>query len=102
MGGIHLIETLNKGRFTMPAETGIDDEVKKLIAKWGADAIRNSDGTVLSKELMDMAVKVYTTYLTTRNDQKWAYSHKDQLQMQYLMSKCNSRTIGDKSFGRIF
>ncbi len=83
------METLNKGRFTMPAEAGIDNEVKKLIAKWGADAIRNSDGTVLPKELMDMAVKVYTTYLTVRNDQKWAYSHKNQLQMQYLMSKHN-------------
>lgn len=92
MGGIHLIETLNKGRFTMPAETGIDNEVKKLIAKWGADAIRNSDGTVLPKELMDMAVKVYTTYLTVRNDQEWAYSHKNQLQMQYLMSKHNIAT----------
>ncbi|QAT39928.1 1,3-beta-galactosyl-N-acetylhexosamine phosphorylase [Clostridium sp. JN-9] len=83
------METLNKGRFTMPAEAGIDNEVKKLIAKWGADAIRNSDGTVLPDELMDMAVKVYTTYLTVRNDQKWAYSHKNQLQMQYLMSKHN-------------
>ncbi|MBZ9686531.1 1,3-beta-galactosyl-N-acetylhexosamine phosphorylase [Clostridium estertheticum] len=81
-----------KGRFTLPAESGIDKEVKKLIDKWGADAIRNSDGTKLPKELMDLAVKVYTTYLTVRNDQEWAYSHKNQLQMQYLMSKHNIAT----------
>ncbi|CAH2715616.1 1,3-beta-galactosyl-N-acetylhexosamine phosphorylase [Neobacillus rhizosphaerae] len=85
-----MIEDLRKGRFTLPAETGIDNEVKRIIEKWGADAIRNSDGTILSKELMDMAVKVYTTYLTVRNDQQWAYSHRDQLQMQYLMSKHNT------------
>lgn len=78
---------LKSGRFTLPGEAGMDEEVKRLIEKWGADAIRNSDGTQLPKELMDLAVKVYTTYLTVRNDQKWAREHKDQLQMQYLMSK---------------
>jgi len=83
------MENLQKGRFTLPAETGIDKDVQRIIEKWGADAIRNSDGTLLSKELMDLAVKVYTTYLTVRNDQDWAYSHRDQLQMQFLMSKHN-------------
>ncbi len=86
------MENLRKGRFTLPGEAGIDEEVKRLIDKWGADAIRNSDGTKLPKELMDLAIKVYATYLTVRNDQKWAYSHKDQLQMQYLMSKHNIAT----------
>ncbi|WP_202964982.1 1,3-beta-galactosyl-N-acetylhexosamine phosphorylase N-terminal domain-containing protein [Neobacillus niacini] len=47
-----MIEDLRKGRFTLPAETGIDNDVKRIIEKWGADAIRNSDGTILSKELI--------------------------------------------------
>jgi 1,3-beta-galactosyl-N-acetylhexosamine phosphorylase len=84
------VENFNKGRFTLPAQSGIDDEVQRLIEKWGADAIRNSDGTQISKELLDLAVKVYTTYLTVRNDQEWARNHKDQLQMQFLMSKHNT------------
>ncbi|MFL0267480.1 1,3-beta-galactosyl-N-acetylhexosamine phosphorylase [Candidatus Clostridium radicumherbarum] len=83
------MEISKDGRVTLPVEVGIDKEVHEMINKWGADAIRNSDGTELSKELMEMAVKVYTTYLTARNDQKWARNHMDQLQMQYLMSKHN-------------
>lgn len=83
------METSNSKRVTLPVEVGIDKVVQEMINKWGADAIRNSDGTELSKELMDMAVKVYTTYLTIRNDQAFARGHMDQLQMQYLMSKHN-------------
>ncbi|MBU3143360.1 1,3-beta-galactosyl-N-acetylhexosamine phosphorylase [Clostridium sp. CF012] len=81
---------IDRGRVTLPVECGIDEDVKEIIKKWGADAIRNSDGTELSKELMDMAVKVYATYLTIRNDQKWARDNMDHLQMQYLMSKHNT------------
>ena len=84
------MDTSKNGRVTLPVEVGIDKEVNEMINKWGADAIRNSDGTELSKELMEMAVKVYTTYLTIRNDQEWANKHREQLQMQYLMSKHNT------------
>jgi 1,3-beta-galactosyl-N-acetylhexosamine phosphorylase len=91
MGGKKM-RNLRKGRFTLPAEAGMNEQVMELIDKWGADAIRNSDGTKLPKELMNLAIKVYTTYLTVRNDQEWVYSHRDQLQMQYLMSKHNIAT----------
>lgn len=84
------METAKKGRVTLPVEVGIDKAVSEMINKWGADAIRNSDGTELSKELTEMAVKVYRTYLTIRNDQEWVNNHRDQLQMQYLMSKHNT------------
>lgn len=84
------METAKKGRVTLPVEVGIDKAVSEMINKWGADAIRNSDGTELSKELTEMAVKVYRTYLTIRNDQEWVNKHRDQLQMQYLMSKHNT------------
>lgn len=84
------METAKKGRVTLPVEVGIDKAVSEMINKWGADAIRNSDGTELTKELTEMAVKVYRTYLTIRNDQEWVNNHRDQLQMQYLMSKHNT------------
>ena len=40
--------SLKKGRFTLPAEAGMDSTVKMLIDKWGADAVRDSDGTALA------------------------------------------------------
>ena len=81
------MDNIKKGRVTLPVESGIDNEIQEMIKKWGADAIRNSDGTELPKGLMDEAVKVYATYLTIRNDQKWARDNMDKIAMQYLMSE---------------
>ena len=33
------------GRLTLPIERGIDAEVRALVERLGADAVRNSDGT---------------------------------------------------------
>ena len=38
------------GRFTIPTQAGFLEETKELIRRWGADAIRNSDGTNLTEE----------------------------------------------------
>ena len=48
-----------KGRFTLPGESGMEKEIKELIDLWGVDAIRDSDGTKLSKELTDLGLAVY-------------------------------------------
>ncbi|WP_415711954.1 1,3-beta-galactosyl-N-acetylhexosamine phosphorylase N-terminal domain-containing protein, partial [Erysipelothrix aquatica] len=34
-----------KGRLTLPGEHEFYDETKELMRRWGADAIRDSDGT---------------------------------------------------------
>ena len=83
------MKNIARGRVTLPVESGIDKEIKEIIEKWGADAIRNSDGTQIPKGLMEEAVKVYATYLTIRNDQKWARDNMDKVAMQYLMSNHN-------------
>ncbi|MCT4544038.1 MAG: 1,3-beta-galactosyl-N-acetylhexosamine phosphorylase [Vallitalea sp.] len=75
-----------KGRVTLPTQEGMDKEIEKIIEKWGADAIRNSDGTQLSDGVKKLAEKVYATYFLTRSDQEWAKEHPDQLQQMYLMS----------------
>ena len=36
------------GSFTLPGEAGYEELTLKLAKKWGADVIRDSDGTVLS------------------------------------------------------
>lgn len=77
----------NTGRVTIPTDVGIINETVDIMNKWGADAVRDCDGTKLPKEIKNIAQKVYTTYFLTRNDQQWAKDHMDELQQLYLMSK---------------
>lgn len=77
----------DKGRITLPVDSGMDDAIKEIIKSWGADAIRNCDGTELSDSLIMLGHKVYATYKLCRIDQDWAESHRDQLQQVYLMSE---------------
>ena len=63
------------GHFTLPAQKGMDKVVKMLCEKWGADAIRDSDGTVLSEELLNLGYDVYSTICLIRADQEWAKAH---------------------------
>ena len=42
-----------QGGFTLPGEAGYEDLTLKLAKKWGADVIRDSDGTVLSDDILN-------------------------------------------------
>jgi 1,3-beta-galactosyl-N-acetylhexosamine phosphorylase len=75
------------GLVTLPAEAGKEQEVLELVEKWGADAIRDSDGTRLSPALAGIDRRVYSTICLVRADQQWAYAHRDQLAQKYLMSE---------------
>ena len=77
---------MEKGRFTLPGETGMEEEIKKLIGIWGVDAIRDSDGTKLSQELIDMGLTVYSTLCLVRDDNEWIKQNMDCLQQIYLMT----------------
>jgi len=74
------------GHFTLPAQKGMDKEVKMLCEKWGVDAVRDSDGTTLSPEILGMGPDVYSTICLIRADQAWAKSHPSQCQQKFLMS----------------
>ena len=41
------------GGFTLPGESGQEKLTLELAKKWGADVIRDSDGTQLSDEILD-------------------------------------------------
>lgn len=43
------------GGFTLPGESGYEELTLQLAKKWGADVIRDSDGTVLSDDLINAA-----------------------------------------------
>ena len=76
-----------KGRVTLPAEQGLEKEIAHIVNKWGADAVRDSDGTKIPEEVKSMADKVYSKYFFTRGDQEWAKANLDELQHIYLMSE---------------
>ena len=49
---------MRKGDFTIPGESGYEELTLRLAEKWGADCVRDSDGTVLSNEIIDAGYKV--------------------------------------------
>lgn len=76
----------NKGRVTVPTDVDVIEDTLRIIDLWGADAIRDCDGTNMPKELSDLDVKQYATYYTTRKDNAWATAHPEEIQQMYLMS----------------
>ncbi len=77
----------NKGAITLPSEVGKEKETIKLFDLWGADAIRDSDGTQLSPEILKKGYPVYSTLCLVRLDEQWAKTHPEELIQKYLMSE---------------
>ena len=61
-------------------------EIRRLIARLGADAVRNSDGTELPDIVSELATKVYATYFVGRGDNAWADAHPEEATRIFLMS----------------
>ncbi len=74
------------GRVTIPTDLDIVPETLAVIKKWGADAVRDCDGTDFPQELQDVDGKIYATYYTTRKDNEWAKAHPDEVQQMYVMT----------------
>jgi len=72
--------------FTLPAQEGMDDVVLDLAKRWGADAIRDSDGTVLSDSITQLGYEIYSTLCLIRADQSWNRAHPEDHQQKYLFS----------------
>jgi len=75
-----------KGGFTLPAQAGMDDVVLDLARRWGADAFRDSDGTVLSESITKLGYDIYSTLCLIRADQEWNRAHPEDNQQKYLFS----------------
>lgn len=76
-----------RGRVTLPSESNFLEETKELLSRWGADAIRDSDGTKLSDDIKKLDAKIYTTYFVARGHNDFAEKHMDECQQIYLMSE---------------
>lgn len=76
-----------KGRVTLPSETGFLKETEEMLARWGADALRDSDGTKLDAQTKALNAKIYTTYFVARGHNEFAEEHMEECQQLYLMSR---------------
>ena len=77
---------LTFGRVTIPTDTDIVPETIEIMKRWGADAVRDCDGTDFPNELREVDAKVYSTYYTTRKDNTWAKANPDEVQQCYIMT----------------
>ena len=82
----------SKGRVTIPTDMDVVKETLEIMDEWGADAIRDCDGTEFPKELKDTGSKIYATYYTTRKDNEWAKAHPEEIQQMYIMTSFHTAT----------
>ena len=74
------------GGFTLPGESGYEELTLEMAKKWGADVIRDSDGTELSPEIVNAGYGIYSTICIIRNHNDWAKKNPDKLQETFLMT----------------
>lgn len=75
------------GGFTLPGESGQEKLTLELAKKWGADVIRDSDGTQLSDEILDAGYDIYSTICIIRDHNAWAKEHPECLQQSFLSTE---------------
>ena len=76
--------SLEKGGFTLPGESGYEELTLRLADKWGADVIRDSDGTELSEDIIHAGYGIYSTVCVIRDHNEWAKENADKLQQTFL------------------
>ena len=76
----------SKGLVTIPTDLDVVPETLELMKRWGADAIRDCDGTDFPEALKDADADIYSTYYTTRKDNEWAKANPEEIQQMYLMT----------------
>ena len=74
------------GGFTLPGEAGYEKLTMELAKKWGADVIRDSDGTKLSSEIVDAGYRIYSTICIIREHNAFALEHPETQQQTFLSS----------------
>ena len=72
------------GRVTIPTDVDVVPQTLEILRRFGADAIRDCDGTDFPAALREVDAKVYSTYYTTRKDNDWARKNPDEIQQMYI------------------
>ena len=84
---------MGKGRVTIPTDLDVVPQTLEMIEEWGADAIRDCDGTEFPQKLKDTGAKIYATYYTTRKDNAWAKAHPEEIQQMYIMTSFHTAVV---------
>lgn len=90
-------DLIQTGRVTIPTDLDVVPETLELLKRWGADAVRDCDGTDYPDGLKDVDAKVYSTYYTTRKDNAWAKSNPEEVQQCYIMTGFHTAQEGSLS-----
>ncbi|ASA20428.1 1,3-beta-galactosyl-N-acetylhexosamine phosphorylase [Paenibacillus donghaensis] len=77
---------LHKGRVTLPSEEGFVAETKEMMERWGADAIRDSDGTKLDEAVKSLDARIYTAYFPSRGHNEFIEQHMEECPQIFLLS----------------
>lgn len=77
---------MKKGRVTIPTDESFVEGTKIIAEKWGADAVRDCDGTRLPPNPEQFG-KVYNTYFIVRGDNEWGRKHPEETHRTFLMSE---------------
>ncbi len=88
------MDQLNYGRVTIPTDLDVVPETLEIMKRWGADAIRDCDGTDFPEQLQQQNAKIYSTYYTTRKDNAWAKANPEEVQQCYIMTGFRTATGG--------
>ena len=87
-----MLDTRKTGRVTIPTDLDVVPQTLEIMKRWGADAIRDCDGTDFPAELQNQDAKIYSTYYTTRKDNVWAKANPDEVQQCYIMTGFHTAT----------
>ena len=83
-----------KGDFTLPGEAGYEQLTLHLAEQWGADVIRDSDGTKLSPEILTAEYDIYSTVCVSREHNAFANRHPE-MQMETILQSFPSIAVSD-------
>lgn len=83
------------GGFTLPGEAGYEALTLQLAKKWGADIIRDSDGTQLSDDILSSGYGIYSTICIIRDHNDFARRHPECRQQTFLSTEPVAALEGD-------
>lgn len=89
-----MLDARKMGRVTIPTDLDVVPQTLEILKRWGADAIRDCDGTDFPAELQNQNAKIYSTYYTTRKDNAWAKANPEEVQQCYIMTGFHTATEG--------
>ncbi|MFH1879279.1 MAG: 1,3-beta-galactosyl-N-acetylhexosamine phosphorylase [Bacillota bacterium] len=88
---------LKSGSFTLPGEAGYEALTLALAKRWGADAIRDCDGTTLSEGILKAGFQIYATLCVVRQHNGWIAEHpgcRQQCILSTSLRVCDGDVLG--------